>query len=250
MTTETSFPDRADLRSHAKRPLFLADWLDATFIHFALPPGILSPHVPFPLDLFDGEAFVSLVAFTQRRLRPAVGGRIAALLAAPLSEHPFLNLRTYVRVNGEPAIQFLAEWIPNRLAVAIGPPTYGLPYHLAGLNYGRRVEAYFGTVECRRRSLSYVTRPIPQPRHGKDRADALDAFLVERYAAWTMRRGIARRFRIWHERWPARRCEIRLPHRSLLDHAAPWLDGADPVLAHCSPGVRDVWIGAPQRVIL
>ena len=71
VTTEIPLPARADLRSHAKRPLFLADWLDATFIHFALPPETLRPFVPFPLDVFDGEAFVSLVAFTQQRLRPA-----------------------------------------------------------------------------------------------------------------------------------------------------------------------------------
>jgi uncharacterized protein YqjF (DUF2071 family) len=248
VTTETPLAAPADLRSHAERPLFLADWLDAIFIHFALPPEILQPHVPFPLDLCDGAAFVSLVAFTQQRLRPALGGRIAALLAAPLSEHPFLNLRTYVRVNGEPAIQFLAEWIPNRLAVAIGPPTYGLPYHLARLNCGRRGEAYVGTVECRGRSLSYMTRPT-QDRCDGDPAVALDAFLIERYAAWTMRQGVARRFRIWHEPWRACRCGVQVLRRSLLDHAAPWLRGAEPVLAHCSSGVLDVWIGRPQRVV-
>jgi uncharacterized protein YqjF (DUF2071 family) len=202
-----------------------------------------------PLDLFDGAAFVSLVAFTQRRLRPAFGGRLAALLAAPLSAHPFLNLRTYVRVGGEPAIQFLAEWIPNPLAVLIGPPTYGLPYHLAALNYRQdNAGEYAGRVECRGHGLAYRTRT--QERRLREEGERhLDDFLVERYAAWTARRGVARRFRIWHEPWPASRCGVVLADRSLLDHAAPWLRGVEPVLAHRSCGVHDVWIGRPERGI-
>ena len=57
-----------------ERPLFLADWTDVLFVHFAVDPAVLQPHVPFDLDLFRGRAYVSLVAFTQRNLRPRVGG--------------------------------------------------------------------------------------------------------------------------------------------------------------------------------
>src|SRR5579864_1412005 len=81
-------------------PLFLADWDDAVFVHYALEPAALRPHVPFELDLHEGVAYVSLVAFTQRRLRPRVGGRLAAVLSAPLASHEFLNVRTYVRQAG------------------------------------------------------------------------------------------------------------------------------------------------------
>src|SRR5438067_894904 len=83
------------------RPLFFAEWLDVVFIHFELEPRVLQSSVPFDLDLRDGRAYVSLVAFTQRRLRPAFGGRLAALFAAPLADHAFLNVRTYVRHGGE-----------------------------------------------------------------------------------------------------------------------------------------------------
>src|SRR5206468_10058327 len=90
------------------------------------------------LDLHGGDAFVSLVAFTQMRLRPARGGRIAEILVTPLAEHAFLNLRTYVRVEDEQAIYFLADWIPNRLAALVGPRTIGQPYRLGRLTYSRR----------------------------------------------------------------------------------------------------------------
>src|SRR3954465_14836911 len=104
-----------------ERPWFRADWRDALFVPYAIAPPPPQPHVPFDLDLHDGLAWVSLVAFTQTRLRPAIGGRLAALATAPAAPHAFLNLRTYVRAHGHPAICFLAEWIPNPLARLLGP---------------------------------------------------------------------------------------------------------------------------------
>src|SRR4051812_9887848 len=117
--------------------LFVADWLDAIFIHFAVDPSALASQVPpqLELDVRDGCAYVSVVAFTQRNLRPTVGGALAAWLATPLATHEFLNVRTYVRHGNTRGILFLAEWIPNRLAALIGPRTYGLPYRLGQLCY-------------------------------------------------------------------------------------------------------------------
>ena len=47
------------------------------FPHFDVDPDQLQPHVPFELDLFENRrAFVTLVAFTMRRMRPRRGGRI------------------------------------------------------------------------------------------------------------------------------------------------------------------------------
>src|SRR5258706_16407793 len=100
------------------RPLFRADWRDVLFVHYSIDPAILGPHVPFELDLFDGRAWVSIVAFTQARFRPAWGGRLAEWLMRPVATHGFLNLRTYVRgggAGGGRAIYFISEWIPNRL---------------------------------------------------------------------------------------------------------------------------------------
>src|SRR6476661_8831060 len=53
-----------------ERPLAVANWERALFIHFAIDPAVLQPHVPFPLDLCEGRAYVSLVAFTQTNVRP------------------------------------------------------------------------------------------------------------------------------------------------------------------------------------
>src|SRR5678815_4298013 len=90
---------------------------------------------PYPLDLHQGRAFVSLVAFTLRDMRPHFGGPLTAWLFRPIATHEFLNVRTYVRHRDEPGIHFLAEWLTNRLAVKLGPRTFGLPYHLGKITY-------------------------------------------------------------------------------------------------------------------
>src|SRR5437868_11246122 len=122
----------------AFRPLFRADWRDVLFIHYSIDPDLLAPHVPFELDRFGGRAWVSLVAFTQARFRPAWGGRLSEWLMRPVGTHGFLNLRTYVRgggASGGRAIYFISEWIPNRLTAWVGPKLYGLPLRLARLEY-------------------------------------------------------------------------------------------------------------------
>ncbi len=59
-------------------PLLLADWLDVVFVHFEADPELLQKEVPWQLHLFAGRAFVSLVAFTMKGMRPRFGGQLAA----------------------------------------------------------------------------------------------------------------------------------------------------------------------------
>ncbi|HEX8490696.1 MAG TPA: DUF2071 domain-containing protein, partial [Chthoniobacterales bacterium] len=100
-------------------PLFYANWDHAVMIHYETDPDALQSCVPFELDLRNGRAFVSLVAFTLRRMRPRLGGRIGEWLLKPIATHEFLNVRTYVRANDEPGIFFLVEWLSNRLSVPL-----------------------------------------------------------------------------------------------------------------------------------
>src|SRR5436309_13322726 len=82
-------------------PLFYANWDNVLFIHYETEPDELQCCIPYPLDLYDGRAFVSLVAFTMRGMRPRFGGSLGALLFKPIATHHFLNVRTYVRHRGE-----------------------------------------------------------------------------------------------------------------------------------------------------
>src|SRR5690349_18600480 len=61
---------RQRLLSVPGEPLFIADWDRVLMLHFAISPETLRPWVPFELDLWNEKAYVSVVAFTMRGLKP------------------------------------------------------------------------------------------------------------------------------------------------------------------------------------
>lgn len=244
---------KARMLSRRGEPLFLADWVDTLMVHFEVDPIALQQATPFPIDLFNSRAFVSLVFFTMRRMRPRLGGFIGEWLMRSLATHEFLNVRTYVKCDGEPGICFVAEWLPNALSVRIGPTAFGLPYRLGRMNYrhalngtgvveGKVVDAPTGTALTYRGRLANGDDFAPCP------AGSLDEWLMERYTAFTHRRGISRFFRVWHPPWRQINVEIELDDDSLLRPNWPWLADGSILGANYSPGYRDVWMGRPQSM--
>src|SRR5213075_2599321 len=125
-------------------PLFHCSWDRAVFLHYRVEPRFLQRQVPFELDLFDGQAYVSLVSFTLRNMR--LSHPHLKFITQPLHTHAFLNVRTYVRVGQLRGIYFLAEWLNNRLATMLGPILYGLPYRFGRLTYSHNSSALRGEV--------------------------------------------------------------------------------------------------------
>ncbi|MEO5803846.1 MAG: DUF2071 domain-containing protein [Verrucomicrobiota bacterium] len=234
--------------SRKGEPLFLADWERAVFIHYEIDPEILQSAVPFQLDLRDGKAYVSLVAFTMRRMRPRFGGHLTEWLFKPIATHEFLNVRTYVRHNGEPGIYFLAEWLSNPLSVHLGPGTFGLPYRFGKIEYLHAHEKgeLRGTVADTSGRLEYFAEIDPNSEFNPCDKDSLEEFLMERYTAFTRRGSKSRFFRIWHPRWLQTPIEIKILDDGLLTKTWPWLKAARMIRANYSPGVKDVWMGRPH----
>jgi uncharacterized protein YqjF (DUF2071 family) len=247
-----SFAARRRILTTKGEPLFYADWLRAVFIHYEVDPEVLQREVPFELDLDDGRAYVSLVAFTMRDMRPRIGGRLAAWLLKPISTHEFLNARTYVRHRGEIGIYFLAEWLSNPLSVLLGPLSFGLPYRLGRLRYDHAHETgdLHGTVSAPNKSsrLEYVAKLAPDAGFQPCAAGSQEEFLMERYTAFTERNGVRRFFRIWHPPWPQAPAQIRVLDESLLAANWPWFKSAKLIGGNFSPGVHRVWMGRPQRI--
>jgi uncharacterized protein YqjF (DUF2071 family) len=227
-------------------PLFLADWEKALFLHFEVDAKALQEVVPFELDLWKGDtAILSLVAFTMRGMRPAIGGEATRWLFGGLATHEFLNARTYVRgPDGERGIYFICEWLPNLLARCLGPLTYGLPYRLGKIDYRHRHEDedWSGDVVARGGDgrLSYWAR-MSSAADDSERRD----FLLERYTAFTATGGLRRKFRVWHEPWEAVAMSVELVDESILE-LVPGCCGARLVAAHYAKGVKDVWMGRPR----
>lgn len=231
----------------------VADWLRVIFIHYAVKPADLAPLVPHPLDVVDGRAFISLVSFSLERLRPGhlLPARLGRALLGPISEHAFLNLRTYVRGPAGPGIHFLAEWINNPWSLRLGPLTYGLPYRLAHIQRADLPAGGLTQIHVREVNQDLavgITVPLqPSIPLSASKPGSLDAFLVERYTAYTAWRGIHRYFHIAHRPWDVARVDLVRTETGLLERMYPWFKHAELVGAHIGPGVRDVIIGRPHH---
>jgi uncharacterized protein YqjF (DUF2071 family) len=238
---------RERLLSVPGEPLFFTNWERALFIHYEIDAEILQRELPFELDLRNGKALVSLVAFTMRDMHPRIGGKIAAWLFKPIATHAFLNLRTYVKRDGEPGICFLTEWLSSRLSVALGPPAYGLPYRFAKINYRHSHEENHlrGEVKAsgRRGQFIYEARLAQENKFRPCESNSTEEFLLERYTAFNWRGKSRRFFRVWHPPWPQTAVHVSIVDDTLLTITFPWFENARLAGANYSPGFHDVWMG-------
>jgi len=230
------------------RPLLLCDWDRALMIHYEVDARHLQPRVPYPLDTFNGKAWVTMVAFTMKWMRPRFGGRILESLLRPIATHEFLNVRTYVRGSGNPGIYFLAEWVPNRLSALLAGRTFGLPYRPGELKFEHhhergellgKVRSFDskGTLEYRSSIRNSFVTPAPGSR---------TEFFMERYHAYTFHGNVRRRFQIWHPPWRQTGVDLEIRRDDILNATGGWFRHARYACANYSPGFRDVGIGRPE----
>jgi uncharacterized protein len=238
-----------------KHPLFHCSWHRALFLHYRVAPQFLQPQIPFDLDLHDGQAYVSLVAFTLRNMR--LTHPHLRFITQPLHTHAFLNVRTYVRAGEMRGIYFLAEWLNNRLAAALGPILYGLPYRFGKLTYSPGVPNLIGevlggmasgTATPVRLALRYSAWLPPSPTYQPALSGTLDHFLLERYIAFTQHGPFRRLFQVWHDPWPQTPIDAQIKSETLLQTTGAWFPHAQFISANFSPGLSEVQMGWPQKI--
>jgi uncharacterized protein len=231
-------------------PLFTADWDRVLMLHYEVSAEVLQTFVPYELDLWEGKAYVSLVAFTMRDLAPARGGWLTAFPFRPIATHGFLNVRTYVKQGGETGIFFLAEWLPNALSVLLGRPVFGLPYRLGTIHYEHLHEQgrLSGSVVAWEGLGVLRYKAELQASFATCIAGSREEFLMERYTAFTEWKGWKRCFRVWHPPWTQCAVEVEVEEDSLIQLTGDWAKEARLVAANYSPGHVAVWMGKPEAL--
>lgn len=222
----------------------LTDWRSVVFLHFAVPPEILQPSVPFPLDLHEGMAYVSIVSFEQRNFRLPAGGPLAHVVHF-IGSNLFCNLRTYVQVEGEPGVFFMTEWVPNPLGALAAPIYPGLRYRLARLQYRMEGQTARRTVFAQEGQMT-LKAEIPRPASlARTQPGSVAEFCLERYTAFARSPFGNTRFHIWHHLWDQTDTRATLPDDRLLARRS-WYGSAQPAGAQYSPGITGVRIALPK----
>jgi uncharacterized protein YqjF (DUF2071 family) len=107
-------------------------WRDLLFVHWPVPADVIQEALPagITVDTFDGFAWVALVPFQMRNVRP-----VWAPCVPGLSNFAECNVRTYVHINGKaPGVWFFSLDAANAIACAIARLTFSLPYFHAKMS--------------------------------------------------------------------------------------------------------------------
>lgn len=145
-------------------------WSEVLFLNYEVEREALQALVPYPLDLFEGKAVVSIVPFVMDSIRfpylPPVPG---------FSKLFELNLRTYVRHKGKPAVYFLTLDTNHWSAIPVARLGFSLPYRLRPMK-----QATGDAYEFSSTSLALRARVRATPA-----TTAFDRWVTERYALLT-----------------------------------------------------------------
>ncbi|MDO3681554.1 YqjF family protein [Paenibacillus ehimensis] len=213
-------------------------WEHLLFAHWPIPVDAIRSFVPEALDIdtWDGKAWIGILPFR-------IGGiRLKYMPSLPwMRSFPEINVRTYVRSGGEPAIFFLSMDASHPLLVPIAKQWYRLPYHQAKMRF--RADGRSIAVQSRRLSASRpeeafraVYRPVSTPFAA--RQGTLEYWLMERYIYYCRcgRSGGLYRGQVVHAPWELQTAEADFRCGTLTRGFG--LDLGTPALLHYSRGTR------------
>jgi uncharacterized protein YqjF (DUF2071 family) len=227
----------------AGRPVMYQEWRHLLFLHWEVPAEPLRALLPpgIELDLFDNRAFVGLIPFTMRGVRPR------GFPSLPwLSNFHETNVRTYVHSRGnDPGVWFFSLDAANPVAVAIARSTFGLPYFDARMSVdvnpvgGTLPKLRYASVRCRAGSqpprseiTARVVGSVCPALEG-----SLEHFLAERYFLYSRRRGQLFRGQVHHLPYPLQVAQVDSLDETLLTAASIHRPDIAP-LAHYAAEVK------------
>ena len=224
-------------------------WRDLLFVHWRIPAARIQATLPTGLtvDTYDGDAYLGVVPFTMRNVRPRWLPPVPGL-----SNFLELNLRTYVRDRaGVPGVWFYSLDANQRLAVAIARHLFHLPYEHATMTTRGSAADGFEFLSHRTRPLrgSGRSRIAWVPRGAVRGAEpgSLEFFLAERYRLYADSPRGLQRGAVAHAPYPLQDAEVHYVDEELLVMNGFTPTGRPPDHVMCSSGV-DVTIHPLLRV--
>lgn len=229
------------------QPVMRMRWLDLTYAHWPVPAAAAAALLPDGLrpDLFGGSAWVGLIPFRMRDIRPPWARR-----GVPWATNfPETNVRTYVvGPDGRRGVWFHSLDITRLAGVAVARAAYRLPYNWSAM----------GMAATGRRRVYTARRRWPAPRGARstlaieigERVEPtdLDVFLSARWRLFAVdRAGGLLTAAVEHGPWPLHEARLAHLHDEFVVAAGYRAPPGRPVHLRWSPGV-DVRVGRPERL--
>ncbi len=140
--------------NQTKKIFLSAEWRNLLLFSYSVDPKILAPLLPSDceLDLRHGSAHVSLVAFQ------FLNTKVLGVPWPGFTNFPEVNLRFYIRHQGERGVCFIREHVPSRLVSSVAKIIYNEPYCKAKMTHAvtitpKNIQAKY-TLSDRKQNLS------------------------------------------------------------------------------------------------
>lgn len=228
-------------------PVLRMRWLDLVYAHWRVSADTVAALLPDGLepDTFDGSAWVGLIPFRMRDIRPPGLDR-----GAPWATNfPETNVRTYViGPDGTRGVWFHSLDISRLAGVAVARTTYRLPYNWAAMDVVQQDRRWTYTARRRwpgpRGARSALTVEAGDPVPSSD----LDLFLAARWRLFAVSpdRGLIRAT-VDHPPWRLHEARLLHLHDEFLAAAGYATPAQPPEHLRYTPGV-DVRVGRPEPV--
>ena len=207
-------------------------WRNLTFLHWEIASEELEPLLPsgLQLDLFQGKAYIGIVPFEMKNIRPAWCPQVLGF--------NFLetNVRTYVIHNQEPGVFFFSLDANSYIAVKIARWIWHLPYFHSAMTISNKDAIYNYTLKRPDNVQSQIKIEVSETLPPSE-ADSLEYFLLERYLLFTELRGQLLRGQVHHIPYPVRQAELIDFEDQLLEINNIRGISSSPDLVHFSQGV-------------
>ena len=169
-------------------------WRDVLMVHHRMDSMELQTHIPFPLDLFQGSAVISIVPFRMTDIRFPFTPSVP--LISSLWE---LNLRTYVRVGDQTGVFFMTLDSDSALGVWIARHCFSLPYRKVLLS-GKASSLEY-SMKSAHPDYPFQMSTQYAPALATEQELELNRWATERYQLFTKKKEQVFCGRVKHEPW-------------------------------------------------
>lgn len=208
--------------------IYYQEWNRALFLHWVVPFELLRNYVPsnLSLDTFEGNCYISLVAFTMEKLRPNFLPSIGYI-----SDFDEINVRTYIDNDKKKGVYFLNIEAGKTISAFIAKAISGLPYEKAKIKRTRNI---YNSNNLKKGFNLNAEFEIKEEITEKTE---LDKWLTERYCLYLEQENKLYRYDIHHKEWEINKVNIKsLKINYKIGEIE--LKNREPNITHYSQGIK------------
>jgi len=206
---------------------YYQEWNNALFLHYKIPFETLRKFVPenLRIDSFDGNCYISLVAFTMQKIRPKNLPTVKFI-----SDFHEINLRTYIDNDNKKGVYFLNIEAEKHISVFIAKHLSGLPYEKSIM---KRTETTYFSKNGIKNLVFDVEFVVEEKITNKSE---LDKWLTDRYCLYLDVNQKIYRFDIHHKEWELK--NVKTKNLDLHYKIGDINLSNQPDLVHYSDGIK------------